>query len=75
MSVSAEEFVKAWQESGSSQEAADKMNMSVSLVSSRAYGYRKKGVKLKRMPGSGKKPIDVAALNKLIASMSKNGKA
>lgn len=67
----AEQFVKAWQESSSCKEAAEKLGLNVYNMSIRASQYRKKGIKLKYMSGGGTgrhKKLDIDALNKLIAS-------
>jgi len=65
-----EQFVKAWQSSGSLKEVADKLGISRNNVSNRAAYYRKKGVRLKTISrsSSGAK-IDVEALNKICDSV------
>jgi len=60
--VPAMEFVKTWQASASLDEAKAKLGEG---ASSRAARMRKEGVKLKEMPGGGRK-LDVAALNAII---------
>jgi hypothetical protein len=57
------ELVKAWQDSSSTAECAEKLGAPLDAVKSRAFSLRKAGVKLKLMRRS---PVDVDALNALI---------
>lgn len=63
MTVTPEEFVKAWQSSESIQEVADKLDIKYAAAYKRAEYFRLRGVKLK--PISRKPGIDVDTLNKL----------
>ena len=62
--VSAETFVKVWQEADSGLAAAQKLGMPYGTMMARAGYYRGRGIKLKYF-GRGANPLDVAALNKL----------
>jgi hypothetical protein len=64
--VSAEKFVTVWQTSDSAQEVSKKLEMPLPIVHARASGYRKQGVKLKKMPRTHGRQLDIEALNKLI---------
>ena len=64
--VSAEEFVRVWQESASADEVANRLNMPKPIIFARASGYRQSGVNLKKMPRHKNKALDVEALNKII---------
>ena len=48
--VSAREFVEAWQTSASAGEVADKLGVTKASVHQRVHSYRKQGVLLKHMP-------------------------
>ncbi len=64
-SVSAEDFVRAWQQSESVQQVMQITGMSESAVYVRSTKYRKLGIALKKYKaGSGSK-LDVQALRKL----------
>lgn len=66
VSVSPEEFVKAWQSSTSIDEVAAKTHMKPFSVVARASRYRKLGVKLKQFERTGRRrSLDIAALNEL----------
>lgn len=65
-SVPAKDFVMAWQAATSLAEAKSKLGGG---ASSRAARMRKVGVKLKEFSGGGR-PLDVAALNALIAPVA-----
>jgi len=45
------QFVKAWQESSSLKEVAEKLGMKPTTANSRASFYRSKGIPLKKMRG------------------------
>jgi hypothetical protein len=64
--VSAERFVEVWQTSNSAQEVRDRTGMPLPIVHARASGYRKQGVKLKKMPRTHGRQLDIEALNRLI---------
>jgi len=71
MSVSPEEFVKAWQAGVSVRAIARALGMTEGAVSQRAYHYRRLGVQLKRFPlGRNHIAIDVPALKKLAKSLA-----
>ncbi len=71
MSISPENFVRAWEASGGRVAiVADKLGMSKEAVRSRYHHYRRQcGVPLTKLmrepPGGGRGPIDVEALSKL----------
>src|SRR3990170_1221542 len=48
--VSAEEFVKVWQNSNSLNEVSERTGISAAYANSRACRYRKNGVPLKKFP-------------------------
>jgi hypothetical protein len=64
--VSNDDFVRAWQAASSQGEVAIRTGMSLGQVSNRAFCLRRLGVRLKRLSRSGRPPVDVAALNKII---------
>lgn len=64
--VSAERFVKAWQNAESASEVADELGITAQSAQSRAAAYRKRGVNLKKMPRAGRAKLDVDSLNDLI---------
>lgn len=64
--VTPEDFVRAWQTSGTAQEAADKLGMPKSNVLARASNYRSRGVNLKVMSKASPKRLDVGRLNEAI---------
>lgn len=61
-----ETFVKNWTKATSTSEVLAMTGLSRSNVASVVQRLRKAGVKLKQMPRSAARPIDVAALNKII---------
>lgn len=63
--IAPEDFVVAWQQSSNADEVAAKLNMPKANVLARASTYRGKGVKLKAMPRSAPKKLDVEKLNEL----------
>jgi hypothetical protein len=65
VSVSPEDFVRAWQSSSSAAEVAGKLDLSIAGVHSRAGFYRKKGVRLKYFRHR-LAPLDIDALNAII---------
>jgi len=69
--VSAEEFIRTWQESPSAQEVAEKLKMPVAIVHARASTYRSAGVRLKKMPRHMNKALDVDKLNAIIEEVDK----
>jgi hypothetical protein len=64
--VTDEQFVKAWSESNSAQEVADKLGMPKNIVLARSATWRNRGVKLKRMERKNPRRLDVDKLNGLI---------
>lgn len=63
--ASPEDFVRAWQSSGSITEVARKLGMSVNAVWMRATRYRAKGVRLAFEHVRDNRQLDVDALNRL----------
>lgn len=62
-SIDAELFVRTWQSSSSVHEVCATLGIDKPNACNRAYRYRRKGIPLKRMPGSGAhNRIDVASL-------------
>jgi hypothetical protein len=70
-SVSAEDFIRAWQAASSAQQVADRLKMPKPIVLARASTYRKAGVHLKKMPRGSNRRLDVAALNRLIEQLDR----
>jgi len=69
-SISAEDFVRAWQKSASVKAVCDTLGISETAANSRARNYRKAGVQLKKMEGGQKgRKLDVSGLNTLAASL------
>jgi hypothetical protein len=64
MTVSPEDFVRAWQSSSSIAEVVKKLGMSKSSVASRASYYRQNGVRLKRLNTG--RSLDTDALNAIV---------
>jgi hypothetical protein len=64
-SFSHEDFVKAYRDSTSVDEVAEKLGVDRSFVQTKSYHLRKIGVNLPRYAGSRQK-IDVNALNKIL---------
>lgn len=73
-----EDFVRAWQAGASANDVAKALGLSRWTAIGRAYRLRKRGVPLKRMPGSGgsnkKDSAEIARLCKLAESLAPNGK-
>lgn len=69
--VSSTEFVQAWEEANSAQEVSDKLDMPKNIVLARSAVYRKRGVKLKKMPRNNPRKLDVDFLN----SLTQNGQS
>ena len=67
--VTAEDFVHAWQTSGSVAEVAEKTGLEKTRAIQKAGSYRAKGIPLKKMQ-TGKEPIDVSALTDLAKSLT-----
>ena len=51
-------FVKVWQAAGSTDEVSKKLGLTRSAAAGRASHYRRHGIPLKRMPGSGRLQVD-----------------
>src|SRR5262249_7960172 len=64
--VSPQLFIEVWEKSASVREAAQMLNMPKGIAQARAAGYRKQGVKLKRMPRWKTPALDVKGLNEFI---------
>ena len=74
--VSPEEFVRVWQTAVGIKAIVGATGLSYGAVTRRAVDYRRQGIKLKRMRGpqvrpSGRRTIDVNALNKICESIGK----
>ncbi len=68
--IDAEGFIRAWQMSKSLEAVIKATGLTAQSVRARAYGYRKKGIGLKRFPNKrGARPLDIARLSKLAASL------
>ncbi len=70
--VSPERFVEVFSTSASAAEAAAKLGMPRGILAARASGYRRRGIKLRHMPRC-KRPLNVDALNTLIARLGDEG--
>jgi len=68
--VTPEQFITAWQTSESADEVADKLKMPKAIVLARASGYRRAGLKLKKMPRRPSKVLDIERLNRLIEELN-----
>jgi hypothetical protein len=62
--VSPEEFALTWNGSASAQEAADELGMPLPIVLARVSNYRKKGIRMKKMPRKNGRRVDVEGINK-----------
>lgn len=62
-------FIKTFQTSDSYKEVADKLNLTISCVYSRAKNYKTKGINLKKMPHQSRNNIDIEEANKLISEL------
>ena len=70
--VPALEFLTAWENSRTVKEVADKTNLTVSAVSTRAKAYRKAGVRLKVLEAGLKgRKLDVDRLNQILEDLRK----
>jgi hypothetical protein len=69
--VTAEEFVRAWQQSSSVDEVAERLKMPKPIVLARASKYRQQGVKLKEVR-RGNKGLDVDTLNAIIDELARD---
>jgi hypothetical protein len=70
-----EEFVRVWQDSKTVQEACDRLKMPYSITLARVSLYRRRGVKLKKMPRKNSRRLDVDGLNRLIDETTKKVEA
>ena len=68
--VTPAEFVKAWQESQTADEAAKKLSMPKPTVLARVSEYRSMGIKLKPMRRAQKDRLNVDELNRLIGELA-----
>lgn len=64
--ITPEKFVEIWSRAESAEEAAEEMGMPLPIVLARVSNYRKKGVRLKKMPRKNSRRVDVDHLNKII---------
>jgi hypothetical protein len=67
--VSPEDFIRAWQLATSAEEVAAKLKMPKGIVHARASTYRRAGVKLKSMPRTVARTLDVDKLNQLVTEL------
>lgn len=67
--VTAERLCQVWTESPDIATVMEATELPRSAITARVASYRKLGVNLKKM-GRGAKKIDVAGLNKMIASLA-----
>lgn len=72
--VSAAKFVEIWTLAGSVDQVMKETGLPKNAVYSRVNSYRKKGMKLKRMPRPNKS-MNIDAMNALIDSLQKTKKA
>lgn len=63
--VSPEKFVLAWRESRSTAEVGKKLGIPINCVHARAWGYRRRGVRLRPFSRPCRR-IDAEALNRLL---------
>lgn len=68
--VSPEEFIRVWESSETSDEVAKRLKMPKPIVNARAAGYRKNGVRLKKMRRGSNKGLDVDRLNRIIEKIN-----
>lgn len=66
VTVTAEEFVKAWAKGGTIADVASRCGMSTASATSRGARFRKAGVRLPDLERLSSRRIDVAALNALL---------
>lgn len=69
-SVTPEEFVRAWQASGSLAEVAEKTGLRPESVKARGYRFRKKGVPLREFAAAGRPATDWEALRQLAVKLA-----
>jgi hypothetical protein len=63
--MTAEEFVRLWQECDTLDEFADKSGIDKGLASCRAARYRRHGVGLRKHTGAGRSPLDYDRLHQI----------
>jgi len=68
--VDFETYMRAWQSSSSVAEVASKTGLTKDSCSTRASGYRKKGIALKSFPKGGGAKLDIAACQALLATLN-----
>ena len=75
MTLTPEEFVRAWQSSGSLAEVLRETGLRTQTACARASRYRKKGIALKRFVSRTptRPPLNVAALNQIAKDALRNG--
>jgi hypothetical protein len=64
--VEKEEFIKAWEESESLPEVADRLKMPKAIVAARAAYYRSRGIDLKTMTRADRARTEANVMNALI---------
>ena len=68
--VQAERFIEIWQRAANSDEVAKELGMPKEIVHSRAAGYRRKGVRLKKMTRRATNKLNIQELNRLIERLA-----
>jgi hypothetical protein len=64
--VTPEQFALAWNESESAEEAAQRVDMPLPIVLARVSNYRKKGIKMKKMPRKDSRKLNVEKINQSV---------
>ena len=68
--VGRDDFIRAWETSGSVKEAAEKCGIAKGSAQARAAKYRSLGLPLKRMPrGGGSEPMNKESAYELLAEL------
>ena len=63
--VSVEAFVRVWQAGDSAKDVSEKLGLPLPLVTCRVWTYRRRGIRLKKMPRRNPRKLDVEILNRL----------
>jgi hypothetical protein len=61
--ISAEQFALTWNDSQSTDEACERLGMPRGIVLARVSNYRKRGIKMKKMPRKNSRRLDVDGIN------------
>ena len=74
--INIEDFIRVWQGAASADEVGAQFGRSPILMRAKANAYRRKGIDLKRFPGSrGARPLDISELNKIAQESLKKTKS